>query len=382
METKKCPYCGEDILTVAKKCKHCGEWLDKEPSTTTPPQPEKIECPACAEKIDKGLDICPFCNEHITAVSEPEPATPLQRPDSKTPTSGVASVILTNLRKGFFATHFINPLRHHYTDFKGNTGLKDYWYFVLCVAIAYSTAMALDFLFGLPFIFYSLTCLALLIPSLAFAVRRLHDTGKSGKWIFIVFVPLVGTIWLLCLLCRKGVRDSLPANWLMPDWLIAASAALLIGAGCLTNDSLSTSTKYYPIEEACKNSDGSFFITLATDDENEYLDILNGYIPEGDITIVSSKDGINYKKVLSGSDIIASKEFRNLCKELAITPAGFSITEIYPDETDPHKVFFLLNCDGLDLDDGIIGSVNIKTGKFTVKSFSDMLLEGLEGMFE
>lgn len=29
-ETKRCPYCGEEILAVAKKCKYCGEWLDKE----------------------------------------------------------------------------------------------------------------------------------------------------------------------------------------------------------------------------------------------------------------------------------------------------------------------------------------------------------------
>ena len=29
-ETMKCPYCGEEILAIAKKCKHCGEWLDEE----------------------------------------------------------------------------------------------------------------------------------------------------------------------------------------------------------------------------------------------------------------------------------------------------------------------------------------------------------------
>ena len=33
METKKCPFCGEEILAEAKKCKHCGEWLDKREET-------------------------------------------------------------------------------------------------------------------------------------------------------------------------------------------------------------------------------------------------------------------------------------------------------------------------------------------------------------
>ena len=37
MEEKKlCPYCGEEILAVAKKCKHCGEWLDKQNVTSKP----------------------------------------------------------------------------------------------------------------------------------------------------------------------------------------------------------------------------------------------------------------------------------------------------------------------------------------------------------
>ena len=34
-EMKNCPYCGKEILAVAKKCKHCGQWLDKENSTQT-----------------------------------------------------------------------------------------------------------------------------------------------------------------------------------------------------------------------------------------------------------------------------------------------------------------------------------------------------------
>ncbi len=37
-ETKKCPYCGKEILAVAKKCKHCGEWLDSRDKQAQPYQ--------------------------------------------------------------------------------------------------------------------------------------------------------------------------------------------------------------------------------------------------------------------------------------------------------------------------------------------------------
>lgn len=64
-ETKRCPYCGEKILTVAKKCKHCGEWLDR---------PEKISfvrnrkdtndmlfCKVCKAEISPDTKNCPQC---------------------------------------------------------------------------------------------------------------------------------------------------------------------------------------------------------------------------------------------------------------------------------------------------------------------------------
>nr|WP_280638273.1 DUF805 domain-containing protein [Hymenobacter sp. 5317J-9] len=49
-----------------------------------------------------------------------------------------------------------------------------------------------------------LLAVALFIPGLAVGVRRLHDVGKSGWFTLIVFVPLVGAIWLLVLACTEG----------------------------------------------------------------------------------------------------------------------------------------------------------------------------------
>ena len=51
---------------------------------------------------------------------------------------------------------------------------------------------------------YGLYALAMLIPGLAVAVRRLHDVGKSGWMILIALIPLIGAIWLLVLM----VTDS------------------------------------------------------------------------------------------------------------------------------------------------------------------------------
>ena len=54
----------------------------------------------------------------------------------------------------------------------------------------------------------SILQLALLVPTLAVGARRLHDTGRSGWWLLIGLIPIVGWIILLVFL----VQDSHPAN--------------------------------------------------------------------------------------------------------------------------------------------------------------------------
>jgi uncharacterized membrane protein YhaH (DUF805 family) len=101
-----------------------------------------------------------------------------------------------------------------YADFTGRARRTEYWMFVLFNFIFIIIATILDNILGLTFgalpygVFYLLYALAVLIPGLAVAVRRLHDIGKSGWMILISLIPIVGAIWLLVLL----VTDSNPGE--------------------------------------------------------------------------------------------------------------------------------------------------------------------------
>jgi uncharacterized membrane protein YhaH (DUF805 family) len=63
-------------------------------------------------------------------------------------------------------------------------------------------------LFGGPGIIANIYSLAVLIPGIAVSVRRLHDTSRSGWWLLIALVPLVGSIVLLVFM----VQDSNPES--------------------------------------------------------------------------------------------------------------------------------------------------------------------------
>lgn len=101
-----------------------------------------------------------------------------------------------------------------YADFSGRARRKEYWMFVLFNMIFAIVAMILDNVLGIAMEgigygpLYGLYVLAMLIPGLSVAVRRLHDVGKSGWMILIALIPLIGAIWLLVLM----VTDSNPGE--------------------------------------------------------------------------------------------------------------------------------------------------------------------------
>lgn len=97
-----------------------------------------------------------------------------------------------------------------YAVFSGRARRKEYWMFFLFNIIFAVAAMILDSLLGFRMrgqyfgVIYLIYMLAMFLPSLAVTVRRLHDTNRSGGWIFISLIPLIGGIWLLVLVCTEG----------------------------------------------------------------------------------------------------------------------------------------------------------------------------------
>lgn len=94
-----------------------------------------------------------------------------------------------------------------YAVFSGRARRKEYWMFVLFNFIFAAAASIIDSILG-TYLISPLYSLAVFVPSLAVSVRRLHDIGKSGAWIFISLIPLAGPIWLLILLATEGNRGD------------------------------------------------------------------------------------------------------------------------------------------------------------------------------
>ncbi len=106
---------------------------------------------------------------------------------------------------------YIKVLKN-YAVFNGRARRKEYWMFVLFNVIFAVVLTIIDLITGLYSksagigLFTGIYSLAVLVPTLAVSVRRLHDTNHSGWWYLIGLVPLAGAIILLVFF----VRDSDP----------------------------------------------------------------------------------------------------------------------------------------------------------------------------
>ena len=94
-----------------------------------------------------------------------------------------------------------------YAVFNGRAGREEYWYFVLFNIIASVVLSIVDHFLGIA-LFGSLYALAVLLPGIGVSIRRLHDTNRSGWWLLIAFIPLIGAIVLLVFMVQEGTSDN------------------------------------------------------------------------------------------------------------------------------------------------------------------------------
>ncbi len=84
--------------------------------------------------------------------------------------------------------------KYLYTNFEGRIGRKDWWIGILIIFVV---SLALSFLIGNQGIVQLVIAIILFIGGLALHIKRFHDRGKTGWWVLVFLIPLVGFIWMI-----------------------------------------------------------------------------------------------------------------------------------------------------------------------------------------
>ena len=111
--------------------------------------------------------------------------------------------------------NFKSVVMDQYTQFRGRASRAAFWQYILVYAvISIAFSLLIDLLSDVRVVYYILVvlycliALALLAPTLAINVRRLHDIGKGGGWIFVNLIPIIGGLWYLILMIKEGEPQS------------------------------------------------------------------------------------------------------------------------------------------------------------------------------
>ena len=107
-----------------------------------------------------------------------------------------------------------------YATFEGRAARPEYWWWILAMVILFAILGVVDGAFIAPLMGFEpfqkeagqplslLVSLGLLLPNLALAVRRLHDTDRSGWWLLIGLIPIVGSLVLLVFYILPGTQGQ------------------------------------------------------------------------------------------------------------------------------------------------------------------------------
>ncbi len=105
---------------------------------------------------------------------------------------------------------YLKVITENYANFSGRARRQEYWMFVLIQIVVFVLIVLIfstidDFLdLNIGGSILGIYLLGTLVPWIAVNVRRLHDIGKSGTYIFINIIPIVGRIWFIVLVATNG----------------------------------------------------------------------------------------------------------------------------------------------------------------------------------
>ena len=162
--------CGVNNIFGAKVCKSCGASFQAKPNDFA---------------SQSAPTANPLQNQVATSASTPQQEAPIKTAGSELDFIPYTSNIQFN--------YFIKGLRHSF-DFNGRATKSEFWYFVLFEIL---TLLVIGIFSST---LYALVCLILLIPAIAVMVRRIHDIGRSWKWLLLILIPVVDLVvlyWLI-----------------------------------------------------------------------------------------------------------------------------------------------------------------------------------------
>ncbi len=115
-------------------------------------------------------------------------------------------------RQVSFKEAIVKALQQNYCNFSGRSSRSEFWWFSLfsCIVswvVSLVVGIVSDWNVKAISVGSWIVWFAFILPSLGISVRRLHDIGKSGWWLFISFIPLVGAIILLVWYCKDSQME-------------------------------------------------------------------------------------------------------------------------------------------------------------------------------
>jgi len=112
--------------------------------------------------------------------------------------------------------NFLDIVKNKYALFDGRARRKEFWYYQLVVfaigiivsILAVILGIISSTLASIVYALYGIIMLALLVPSIGVSIRRLHDINKSGWFLLVSLIPLVGGLYLIYLFVTEGTIGS------------------------------------------------------------------------------------------------------------------------------------------------------------------------------